>query len=47
MNERGICPQWECEAVDAASTALARSIGYEEYAVAYILKESLENAFPD
>ena len=39
MNERGICPQWECETVDAASTALAESIGYEEYAMVYILEE--------
>ena len=41
MNERGICPQWECEAGDAASTALAESIGYEEYAMALILEEPL------
>ena len=45
--ENGICPQWECEAGNAASAALAKSIGYEEYAVAYILKEALETAFPD
>ena len=38
----GICPQWECEAENAASAALAKSIGYEEYAMAYILEEPLD-----
>lgn len=37
--ENGICPQWECHADNTASIALAKSIGYKEYAVAYILEE--------
>ena len=42
--ESGICPQWECEAENAASAALAKSIGYEEYAAAYILEEPLNHS---
>ena len=37
--ERGICPQWECAADNAASIGLARAIGYKEYGTAYILEE--------
>lgn len=37
--EKGICPQWECHAENIASIALAESIGYEKYGVAYILEE--------
>lgn len=37
--ERGICPQWECHLNNTASIALAESIGYEKYGVAYILEE--------
>ncbi|MBE5782387.1 MAG: GNAT family N-acetyltransferase [Clostridiales bacterium] len=37
--ERGICPQWECRITNTASIALAESIGYEKYGIAYILKE--------
>lgn len=37
--EHGICPQWECHAGNVASVALAKSIGYTEFATAYILKE--------
>ncbi len=37
--ENGICPQWECNAENTASIALAESIGYEKYGVAYILEE--------
>ena len=37
--ENGICPQWECHAENTASIALAESIGYEKYGVAYILEE--------
>ena len=40
--ENGICPQWECEADNAGSAALARSIGHEDYAEAFILEEPLE-----
>ena len=36
---RGICPQWECCADNLASIGLAKSIGYTEYATAYILEE--------
>ena len=36
---QGVCPQWECHAGNAASVALAQSIGYREFATAYILKE--------
>ncbi len=36
---RGVCPQWECRRDNAASRRLALSIGYEEYARAYILRE--------
>ena len=39
--ENGICPQWECEADNAASAALAKSIGYEEYGTAFIAEEPL------
>lgn len=37
--ENGICPQWECHIENTASIALAESIGYEKYGVAYILEE--------
>ncbi|MGI6173966.1 MAG: GNAT family N-acetyltransferase [Christensenellales bacterium] len=37
--ESGICPQWECDAENIASIRLAQSVGYEEYALAYILEE--------
>ncbi len=37
--ENGICPQWECLAENTASIALAESIGYVKYGVAYILEE--------
>lgn len=37
--EKGICPQWECLAENAASIALAKSIGYDTYGTAYILEE--------
>lgn len=37
--ENGICPQWECHIGNTASIALAESIGYEKYGVAYILEE--------
>lgn len=33
-----ICPQWECSSNNAASIALAESIGYAKYATAYILE---------
>lgn len=39
LMELGICPQWECEAANEGSAALAKSIGYEEYGTAYILEE--------
>lgn len=35
----GICPQWECRADNAASIALAETVGYEKYGAAYILEE--------
>ena len=37
--EMGICPQWECAIENEASYRLARSIGYEDYAHAYIVEE--------
>lgn len=37
--ENGVCPQWECHVENVASIALAESIGYEKYGVAYILEE--------
>lgn len=37
--EKGICPQWECDGDNTASAELAKSIGYREYADAYILEE--------
>lgn len=37
--ENGICPQWECHIENNASIALAESIGYEKYGIAYILEE--------
>ena len=37
--ENGICPQWECHTENTASIALAESIGYEKYGIAYILEE--------
>lgn len=37
--EKGVCPQWDCKAENIASFELAKSIGYKEYAVAYILEE--------
>lgn len=36
--QNGICPQWECELENTASFMLAKSIGYEEFGKAYILK---------
>ena len=36
--ENGVCPQWECDIDNVASIALAESIGYVKYGVAYILK---------
>ena len=42
LMETGVCPQWECEADNSGSIALARSIGYEEYAKAFILEEPSE-----
>lgn len=37
--ERGICPQWECDYDNYASKMLAKSIGYLEFGVAYILED--------
>lgn len=37
--ENGVCPQWECRSDNDASIALAESIGYQKYGVAYILEE--------
>ncbi|MBO4462269.1 MAG: GNAT family N-acetyltransferase [Lachnospiraceae bacterium] len=37
--ERGICPQWECNMDNVRSANLAKSIGYEEYGVAYIIED--------
>ena len=37
--ENGICPQWECPIENTASIALAESIGYDKYGVAYIFEE--------
>ncbi|NLB72310.1 MAG: GNAT family N-acetyltransferase [Chloroflexi bacterium] len=37
--ELGICPQWQCDADNIASIALARSIGYQDYGIAYFLEE--------
>lgn len=37
--QNDICPQWECRAENTASIALAESIGYEKYGMAYILEE--------
>lgn len=37
--DNGICPQWECNAENIASIELAKSIGYKEYGMAYILEE--------
>lgn len=37
--ENGVCPQWECRAENVASIALAESIGYEKYGMAYIVEE--------
>lgn len=37
--ENGVCPQWECEADNIASVELAKSIGYKEYATAFILED--------
>lgn len=34
----GVCPQWECRDDNPASRRLALSIGYTEYAKAYILQ---------
>ena len=39
MLENGICPQWECDINNKPSINLAKSIGYKEYGVAYILEE--------
>ncbi len=38
--ELGICPQWECNADNIASIALAEKIGFRKYGVAYILEET-------
>ncbi|MDO4944946.1 MAG: GNAT family N-acetyltransferase [Ruminococcus sp.] len=37
--EKGVCPQWECEADNIASVELAKSIGYKQYGTAFILEE--------
>ncbi|MBQ8495900.1 MAG: GNAT family N-acetyltransferase [Clostridia bacterium] len=37
--QNGVCPQWECHVENTASIALAESIGYEKYGVAYIHEE--------
>ena len=37
--ENGICPQWECHTGNIASIALAETVGYEKYGIAYILEE--------
>lgn len=37
--EKGVCPQWECDAENIASVELAKSIGYKEYGEAYIFEE--------
>ena len=37
--ENGVCPQWECRANNIASIELAKSIGYQEFGMAYILEE--------
>ncbi|MBE7002941.1 MAG: GNAT family N-acetyltransferase [Ruminococcaceae bacterium] len=37
--ENGICPQWECDFDNVASTRLAQSIGYVSMGQAYILEE--------
>lgn len=37
--EMDICPQWECGADNLASIALAKAIGYGEFAEAYVLEE--------
>ncbi|MCI9077453.1 MAG: GNAT family N-acetyltransferase [Lachnospiraceae bacterium] len=37
--EKDICPQWECHVENIASIELAKTIGYKEYGVAYILEE--------
>lgn len=39
LMEKGICPQWECHIENMASIALAQSIGYEKYGVAYVFAE--------
>lgn len=35
----GVCPQWECDVNNIASFELAKSLGYREFGLAYILKE--------
>lgn len=37
--KNSVCPQWECSIDNIASIKLAESIGYEKYAVAYIVRE--------
>ena len=37
--ENDVCPQWECRADNAASIALAESVGYAKYGIAFILEE--------
>lgn len=37
--EIGVCPQYECDAENTASLELSKSVGYKEYATAYVLKE--------
>lgn len=37
--ERGVCPQWECDADNTGSVKVAKAAGYKEYGEAYILEE--------
>lgn len=37
--QQSVCPQWECEVDNLASNKLAESIGYRQYAKAYILED--------
>ncbi|MBR4865420.1 MAG: GNAT family N-acetyltransferase [Clostridia bacterium] len=38
--ENGVCPQWECHAKNIASINLARTLGYQDFAQAYIWEEN-------
>ena len=38
--QSGIVPQWECTLGNVASIELAKSIGYKEFAQAFIFEES-------